>query len=124
MGWLVLLYVAVAVFLQYRTRRRGLLWISYVVAVLGGCTMAYYTSVGHHLSGLGRGPAIFLTVLGLVLIVCDLADKKPEKLAVFVTLVLPSLALGVGGAVGGGLHGLFGFVASFGGTLGSTGLGA
>lgn len=118
------IYIVIALFLQFRTKKKGLLWVSFAAAVLGGCTLAA-SSAGRSISGTFSGDfAVLVCIVLLIAVVCDIADQKPEKLATFGALLIPSLAIGMGGAFGATLHELFRWIATFGGQFGSGMFGA
>lgn len=87
--------------------RKALPWISFGAAVVGGSAMMLTVAgagIGY-LVGLIPALANILVVLGLVAAAIDIViDQTPNKLAMWVGIFVPSVALGMGGRIGQGVR--------------------
>lgn len=83
--------------------RKALPWISYGAGMVGGSAlmMTWAGGILGTLVGLVPALANILVILGLVAMGIDIAvDQTPNRLAMWVAILVPSLALGMGGKVG------------------------
>lgn len=87
--------------------KNGLAWISYGSGAVGGSALAS-TFVGGWIGDLCALASKFTTVLVVLMLVgmfVDLLiDRTPNRLAVWVSILLPSMAQGVDGQVGAGIR--------------------
>lgn len=98
---LVIIAVAAQYLLKKRSKHpkvsRALMWVAWVFAAIGGESMS--RQVGNTAGVTSAGAAVVSVVMLLVLVV-DVADKRPDWPAFIVTIVAPWFMRLAGGPIG------------------------
>jgi hypothetical protein len=90
-GWIIKKRVRHKALAQY------LLWMAWIFVALGGEAASHTVKNTY---GVGAGGAAFVSVVGLILVVVDLADRRPDWTAILVIIILPWFMRLSGGTIG------------------------
>ncbi len=117
---MVIIAVAAQYVLKKRAKHpqvsRALMWMAWITATIGGEAMS--RQVGNT-AGVTSGGAAIVSVVMLIVLIVDVADKRPDWPAFIITITAPWFMRLTGGGIGGIFDAILSPVQAVGSTIAS-----